>query len=72
MTKLIIMLKIATEGVANGLPRKPATVDQSRPKDPMPSPFSPEPICCIVIEFLFTKQRNEMAEMAGKMKPGMA
>jgi len=38
-------LAIAKNGTAKGLPKKPATVDQSRPNEPMPRPCSPEPIC---------------------------
>lgn len=71
MKKPNIMLKIADAGVANGLPRKPATVDQSIPKDPTPRPLNPDPICCMVIDFLKIKHRMEMVDIAGKMKPGI-
>lgn len=31
-------LAIAKKGTAKGLPKKPATTDQSRPNEPMPRP----------------------------------
>jgi hypothetical protein len=46
-----MMLIISSPGVANRLPRNSATVDQSRPKDPMPSPYTPDPVCYAMIEF---------------------
>ena len=38
------MLMMAEPGTIKGLPKKPATVFQSRPNEPMPRPFMPEPI----------------------------
>lgn len=57
---------VANPGVANGLPKKPATVDQSIPNEPMPSPWIPEPICWAVMEFFHIKQTMETADMEGK------
>lgn len=39
------VLTMENNGVANGLPKKLETVDQSIPMAPMPKPLSPEPIC---------------------------
>ena len=45
MKKPVIMFMIAKPGVAKGLPRKLAAVDQSKANEPRPRPFRPEPIC---------------------------
>lgn len=62
---------MAKNGVARGLPKKPATVDQSRPKEPMPRPCWPEPSFCAVIESFHIKQTKDRAESEGKRYPGM-
>ena len=59
------ILMMANPGVAKGLPKKLATVDQSIPKDPRPMPLRPEPICWAVMEFFQIKQTMEMALMVG-------
>ena len=60
-----IMLMIANPGVAKGDPRKPATVDQSRAKEPIPSPRRPEPICWAVTESFHIQQTKDRAVMDG-------
>lgn len=59
------MLIIAKPGVANGLPRKLATVAQSRANDPIPRPLIPPPICCAVTESFHIQQTKERAVMDG-------
>ena len=59
-------LAMAKNGTASGLPKKPATVDQSRPNEPMPKPLSPEPTIWAVTELFQIQQTNEIAEMEGK------
>ena len=56
---------MANNGVGRGLPKK-AIVDQSRPKEPMPKPCNPEPICWAVIESFHIQQTKEMADIDGK------
>lgn len=65
-TNPAIVLKMENAGFANGLPRKPDTVVQSSPNEPMPNPLKPEPICCAVTEFFHIQQTKESALMEGK------
>lgn len=58
-------LMMANPGVAKGLPKKPATVDQSSANDPTPSPCRPEPICWAVTESFHIQQTTESAVMDG-------
>lgn len=60
------MLTMAKPGVAKGLPRNPATVDQSKPNEPIPRPLTPEPICWAVTDFFQIKQTKEIDEIVGK------
>ena len=62
-TKILARTK---KGVARGLPKKPATLDQSRPKEPMPRPWRPEPSFWAVIESFHIKQTKERADSEGK------
>ena len=48
-------------GVAKGLPRKPATVDQSSANEPIPRPLRAEPICWAVTESFHIQQTKEIA-----------
>ena len=61
---------IAEPGVAKGLPKNPATVPQSRAKEPMPRPWRAEPICWAVTDFGQIQQMNEREVMEGKRKLG--
>ena len=56
---------MANAGVAKGVPKKPATVDQSRPNEPSPRPLIP-PICWAVTESFQIKQAREIADIEGK------
>ena len=56
---------MAKAGVAKGLPKKLATVVQSRPNDPRPNPDRPEPICWAVMDFFQIKQMKETVVMEG-------
>ena len=42
-------LAMANKGVERGLPKNDATDAQSNPKDPIPRPLAPDPICCIFV-----------------------
>ena len=57
---------MANAGVAKGVPKKPATVDQSRPNEPSPRPLIPPPICWAVTESFQIQQTRERAEIEGK------
>ena len=57
---------MANPGVAKGVPKKPAIVDQSRPNEPSPRPLIPPPICWAVTESFQIKQAREIADIEGK------
>lgn len=61
MMKPANKLITANPGVAKGDPRKLDMVDQSRAKEPMPSPLRPEPICWAVMESFHIQQTKERA-----------
>ena len=57
---------MANKGVAKGVPKKPATVNQSRPNEPTPRPFIPPPICWAVTESFQIQQTKERADIEWK------
>lgn len=59
MTNPMPTLTIAKKGETNGLPRNEEMPDQSRLMAPIPSPFSPEPICCAVTDLGNAQHINE-------------
>lgn len=66
MTKPIKMLQIAKKGETSGLPRKEATVAQSRVMAPMARPWSPDPSCWAVTDLEKHQQIHEMLVAVGK------
>lgn len=65
ITKPTNMFTIANPGVARGLPKKAATVDQSRANEPIPRPRRPEPSCWAVTESFHIQQAKERAVIDG-------
>lgn len=68
--KPIITLAIANQGVASGLRKYDDTTAQSRANEPIPRPFSPDPICWVVTELFQIQQATDKDATDGKRKFG--
>lgn len=61
---------VANHGLAKGVPRYDAVVDQSTANDPIPRPFWPEPSWLTKTDFLLIQHIQETEVSIWKRYPG--